>query len=75
MTSEEMSNLVSNCIESLRSRIMGTGQDQYSNGNQQAIELKTDKELIQETLEELEDGLVYLAVLHSRISNLLGKIN
>jgi hypothetical protein len=53
---------------------MGTGREQYSDGDTQAIEHKTNEQLIQETLEELQDGLVYLAVLHARFATLSDKI-
>jgi hypothetical protein len=70
MTSEQLSDLVTDCIESLRSRILGVGQDQYSNGDIQAIELKSNAELIIETIEEVDDALTYLAVLRSRLITL-----
>jgi hypothetical protein len=70
MTSEQMSDLVTNCIESLRSRILGVGSEQYSNGDTQSIELKSNQELIIETIEEVDDALTYLAVLRSRLINL-----
>lgn len=70
MTSEELSNQVTNCVESLRSRIMGTGHDQYSNGGEQKIEKKNNEQLIKEAIEELDDLIVYAAVLRSRLNNL-----
>jgi len=74
MTSEELANQVTECVESLRSRIIGTGDQQYSNGNTQAIELKSNRQLVQETLEELDDTLVYVAVLRTRLAILLEKL-
>ena len=70
MTSEELAEQVTDCIDSIRDRIIGTGDEQYSQGNVQAIELKTNAQLIQESLEELDDLLTYLAVLRTRIANL-----
>ena len=70
MTSEELANEVSACVESLRSRIMGTGDQQYSKGNEQSIELKSGAQVLQETLEELDDAIVYLAHLRARLSRL-----
>ena len=75
MTSEEMADQVANTVESLRSRITGTGNDQYSRGKEQAIELKSNAQILRETLEEIEDGIVYLAVLRARLDNLLSKLN
>jgi hypothetical protein len=74
MTSEELADQVTQCVESLRSRIIGTGDQQYSNGNTQAIELKSNRQLVQETLEELDDTLVYVAVLRTRLALLLEKL-
>lgn len=70
MTSEELADQVTQCVESLRSRIMGTGDLQYSNGNEQSIELKSGAQIVKETLEELDDGIVYLAHLRARLSRL-----
>lgn len=74
MTSEELADQVTKCVESLRSRIIGTGDEQYSRGNQQAIELKKNSQILQETLEEIDDGIVYLAHLRARLSGLLEKL-
>jgi hypothetical protein len=54
----------------LRDRILGTGDDQYSQGDQQAIELKSNTQLIREAIEELDDLIVYAVVLRSRMDNL-----
>lgn len=74
MTSEELADQVTNCVESLRSRIIGTGDQQYSRGNQQSIETKSGGQVVQETLEELDDAIVYLAHLRARLSGLLEKL-
>lgn len=70
MTSEELSNEVTNCIESLRSRILGTGHNQYSDGDEQKIEKKSNEQLIREAVEELDDFIVYATVLRSRLNRL-----
>jgi len=70
MTSEELADQVTACVESLRSRIMGTGQEQYSNGDQQSIELKSGAQIVKETIEEIDDSLVYLAHLRARLARL-----
>lgn len=75
MTSEELADQVTNCVESLRSRIIGTGDQQYSRGNQQSIETKSGGQVVQETLEELDDAIVYLAHLRARLSGLLEKMH
>lgn len=70
MTSEELSEQVTSCIESVRARIIGTGDEQYSQGDKQKIETKTNRELITEAIEELDDLIVYAAVLRARLENL-----
>lgn len=70
MTSEELADQVSNCVESLRSRILGTGNEQYSKGNEQSIELKSGAQIVKETIEEVDDAIVYLAHLRARLARL-----
>ena len=74
MTSEELADQVTQCVDSLRTRIIGTGDAQYSRGNQQTIELKTNSQILQETIEELDDTLVYVAVLRTRLAELIKKL-
>lgn len=70
MTSEELADQVTRCVESLRSRILGTGDVQYSRGETQSIETKSGEQIVAETLEELDDAIVYLAHLRARLSRL-----
>ena len=70
MTSEELADQVTACVESLRSRIMGTGNEQYSKGNEQSIELKSGSQILKETIEEIDDAVVYLAHLRARLARL-----
>jgi hypothetical protein len=70
LTSEELADQVTACVESLRSRIVGTGDQQYSLGNEQSIETKSGGQVLQETLEELDDAIVYLAHLRARLARL-----
>jgi hypothetical protein len=70
MTSEELSDQVTRCIEAVRDRVIGTGDKQYSQGDIQKIELKTNEQIIIEAIEELDDLIVYAAVLRSRLNNL-----
>lgn len=70
MNSEELANQVTDCVESLRARIMGTGDEQYSHGNQQSIELKSGEQVLKETIEEIDDAIVYLAHLRARLAKL-----
>ena len=75
MTSEELADQVTQCVDSLRSRIVGTGNEQYSRGQEQAIESKSNAKILRETIEELDDTLVYVAVLRTRLAGLLSKLN
>ena len=70
MTSEELANQVTECVESLRGRILGTGNEQYSKGDQQSIETKSGALIVKETIEEIDDAIVYLAHLRARLSRL-----
>ena len=70
MTSEELADQVTACVESLRSRILGTGNEQYSNGNEQSIELKSGAQIVKETIEEVDDAIVYLSHLRARLARL-----
>lgn len=77
MTSEELAQAVAETIKSVESRIVGIGQEQYSQGDMQKIELKPLKGVLQDLLEELDDALVYTAVLRlrcSKIANILNRL-
>jgi hypothetical protein len=74
MTSEELADQVTSVVENLRARIIGTGNEQYSQGEKQKIELKSEKEIAQEALEEIEDLIVYSAVIHARLQGLVKKL-
>ena len=67
LNSKELADQVTDCVESLRDRILGTGHDQYDLGDTQAIELKNNTQLITEAVEELDDLIVYAVVLRSRM--------
>lgn len=70
MTSEQLASQVEGIIRSVRDRILGTGKDQYDSGDTQRIETKSERDLLVDTLEELDDAIVYLAHLRSRIAEL-----
>lgn len=71
MTSEDLSRQVDETIESLRERILGTGKDQYDKGDTQLIETKTPLTILTETIEEVDDAIVYLAHLRARLNTML----
>lgn len=53
-------------------RIEGVGADQYASGDTQRFEGRDLAAITQDTLEELEDAIAYLAQLHIRLSARLG---
>jgi len=67
LNSKELADQVTDCVESLRDRILGVGHDQYDLGDTQAIELKNNTQLITEAVEEIDDLIVYAVVLRSRM--------
>lgn len=75
MTSEELANAVTETIRSVESRIIGIGQEQYSQGDIQKIEVKPLKGVLDDLIEELDDALVYTAVLRLRCSKLKSILN
>lgn len=58
-------------IGSLRHRILGTGKEQYDEGDEQQIERFSNSDLITNTIEEIDDAIVYLAHLRARLSSLI----
>lgn len=70
MTSEQLADQVEVIIRSVRERIVGTGKEQYDLGDTQKIELKDETQILRETLEELDDAIVYLAHLRARVAQL-----
>ena len=70
MTPNELADSVDAIISNLRGRIVGVGANEYSKGEVQHIETLTDKELIINAVEEIDDALVYLAHLRSRLAGL-----
>lgn len=71
MTSEQLADQVEEMVNSLRTRIVGTGKDQYDMGDVQKIELKNNEQILKETVEELDDAIVYLAHLRARLNKRL----
>ena len=73
MTSEQLADQVEEIIRSVRARIVGTGKEQYDLGDTQKIELKDEVQILRETLEELDDAIVYLSHLRARVAQLTTK--
>lgn len=75
MKASELADQVENIINSVRSRIMGVGAEQYDEGDVQKIELKDPSVIIKETIEEIDDSIVYLSHLRARISKVQSTID
>ena len=74
MTSEEFADQVTEVIERLRGRILGTGAEQYAHGDTQEIEDFTNQDLVTNAIEEIEDAIVYMAHLRTRFTALSDKL-
>lgn len=71
MTSEEHADSVEMIVESLRSRILGVGADQYDDGSGvQRFETKALAHILTDAVEEIDDLIVYLCQIRMRVLNL-----
>ena len=68
MTSEEHATEVAAIVGRLSDRIMGVGMLQYDDGSGvQRFEKRPLEAIVQDTLEEIEDLVVYACQLHIRV--------
>lgn len=68
MTSEEHADNVEMIVESLRSRILGIGADQYDDGSGvQRFEIKALEHIRTDAIEEIDDLIVYLCQIRMRL--------
>lgn len=70
MTSEELAKVIAETIESVKARILNVGDQQYSLGNKQKIEMKTIDEILLDSLEEVDDLLAYISIIRIRLDQL-----
>lgn len=70
MTSEELAKVIAETIESVKARILNVGDQQYSLGNKQKIEMKTLDEILVDSLEEVDDLLAYISIIRIRLNQL-----
>ena len=70
MTSEQLANRVAAIIGHCTTRIKGIGAEQYDKGKTQGFETMPLCELIDWAGEELEDIIVYAAMLHIRLNRI-----
>ena len=72
MTSEEHADDVQATVESLRSRILGIGADQYDDGSGvQSFEVKAIEHIRRDAVEEIDDLIVYLCQIRIRLLSIL----
>lgn len=75
MTSEEFSKAITHQLQSLENRILTVGRNQYDLGTKQKIELKTVGEILDDSLEEIDDLLVYLSYTRIRVQKLRANLD
>lgn len=71
MTPTQLADSVEEVVLHLRSRIEGTGKEQYDEGDTQKIETFTNDEVIINAIEEIDDAIVYLAHLRMRLAKVV----
>lgn len=72
MTSEEHADQVQEIVESLKSRILGIGADQYDDGSGvQRFETKALEHIRRDAVEEIDDLIVYLCQIRMRLLSIL----
>lgn len=70
MTSDDLADEVEAAIQRCRVRVLGVGDQQYSEGDQQKFERMPVADLFEWTLEELDDVIVYAVMLGVRVRRL-----
>lgn len=71
MTSDEHADEVEAIVASLRGRIVGVGADQYDDGSGvQRYEQRPLRAIVTDGVEEIDDLIVYLCQLRSRLTRL-----
>ena len=71
VTPHQLADSIEGVILHLRSRIEGTGKEQYDRGSKQVIETFSDQEVLVNAIEEMDDAIVYLAHLRIRLAKLI----
>lgn len=71
MTSEELAQHVEDAVTRCRGRVLGVGNEQYSQGDVQKFETMTPNELLEWALEEADDLIVYGVMTGIRIKQIL----
>lgn len=74
MNSQQLADEVSDLIEKCSSRVLGTGNEQYSEGENQRFERLQLEEVFQYSYEEIEDLIAYATMIHIRLKRLEEKV-
>jgi hypothetical protein len=75
LKSEELAHEVEDLINRCSERIMGVGNEQYSEGGHQRFEALPLDELLQYAYEEIEDLIAYASMIHIRLRGLEEALN
>jgi len=75
MTKNQLALAIGHTISNVMSRILNIGAQQYDLGDVQKIETKSITEVLDESLEELDDLLAYISYTRIRVSLLRAKIS
>lgn len=67
LSSADLASFVEAMSSLSQSRIKGIGADQYEDGGSQQFEGMSEQELIEYFLEEMADGINYLAMLSIKV--------
>jgi hypothetical protein len=75
VTKNQLALAIGHTISNVMSRILNIGAQQYDLGNVQKIETKSITQVLDESLEELDDLLAYISYARIRVSLLRAKIS
>ncbi len=75
MTKNQLALAIGHTISNVMSRILNIGAEQYDLGDVQKIETKSITQVLDESLEELDDLLAYISYARIRVSLLRAKIS
>lgn len=70
MNSAQLADEVETLVRNCRERVMGVGDEQYSEGDTQKFERLPLTSVVDYALEEVEDIVNYAAMLHIRLRRL-----
>lgn len=75
MDSRGLADAVEELIRECRERVMGVGDQQYSEGTTQKFEKMDLRELVEWAYEEIDDVVVYAAMIRIRLGRIMALVN